>query len=60
MGKAEKRDAPYSRDYAMTLDEVAEIMGISKERVRQIECKALRKIKKRLEARGIRLEEWAR
>ena len=40
-------------DYAATLDEVAEVLGLSRERVRQIEGRALLKVRLALERRGI-------
>ncbi len=42
-----------SSDYHCSLDEVAQEMGLSRERVRQIEAIALEKMRKRLLAMGI-------
>lgn len=42
-----------SAQYAMTLEEIAQAMNITRERVRQIETKALRKLKFALHTRGI-------
>lgn len=39
-----------------TLSEIGRMMGISRERVRQIESIAIKKLKVRLEKRGIRYE----
>jgi biotin operon repressor len=41
----------------MSLEEIADIMGITRERVRQIEQKALFKLRKRLRAKGIKPED---
>lgn len=38
---------------AMTLEEIAEIFGTSRERIRQIEVMALRKLRARLRMKGI-------
>jgi len=45
------RDRP-PRNEPMTLEAVAHTMGITRERVRQIEATALRKLKHRLRERG--------
>lgn len=41
-----------------TLSEVAQSLGITKERARQIEAQALAKVRKALKARGITEQEW--
>lgn len=42
-----------SDQYHYTLDEIAKELGITRERVRQIECKALKKLRAGLEAEGL-------
>lgn len=46
-------------DYKATLAEVAEALGVTTERVRQIEANALHKVRRALEARGFDAREWA-
>lgn len=41
----------------MTLEEIADMMGITRERVRQIEKKALAKLRIRLRKRGLELDD---
>lgn len=41
----------------MTLEEIADIMGVTRERVRQIEAKALRKLRRRLALEGLTLDD---
>lgn len=41
----------------MTLEECGVVMGVTRERVRQIEKAALIKLRARLEARGFKLED---
>ena len=50
------RTAPTQR--SMTLEEIADIFGTSRERIRQIEQMALRKIRGRLRAKGIDLKDY--
>ncbi len=53
-----KRDAGLkSHDYALTLEEVGRQLGISHERVRQLENRALAKAKEILEKRGFTLQD---
>ena len=51
----EKRDM-IPRVY-MTLEEVAEVLGMSRERVRQIEKEALSKLKKAFTSKGLTFED---
>ena len=46
-----------SRHTGMTLEEVAELLGCTRERVRQIEARALMKMRKRLRLRGINADD---
>jgi RNA polymerase primary sigma factor len=39
----------------MTLESIGQRLGVTRERVRQIEASALQKLRRRLEARGV---EW--
>lgn len=52
----EKRDQ--LKDPFMTLQEIADTMGVSREMVRQIEQSALRKCRKRLRAMGIEPQDF--
>lgn len=47
-----RKSVPYA-GRAMTLDQISQEMGITKERVRQIEKKALEKLNAKLHAMGI-------
>lgn len=46
------------KDPFMTLQEIADLMGMSRERVRQIEQNGLRKMKKVLASKGITAEDF--
>ena len=46
-----------SMEPAMTLDQVAAELGVSRERVRQIENKALKKLRAALDERGITADD---
>jgi RNA polymerase nonessential primary-like sigma factor len=39
---------------ALTLQEIADTMSLTRERVRQIEAKALTKLRKKMQAKGIK------
>jgi DNA-directed RNA polymerase sigma subunit (sigma70/sigma32) len=39
---------------ALTLEEIADAMNLTRERVRQIEAKALTKLRKKMQAKGIK------
>lgn len=47
-----------SCDYAMTLEEVGQALGVSRERVRQLENRALAKARVILHRRGYSLEDF--
>lgn len=46
------------RSRPLTLQEVGDALGVTRERARQIEVKALSKLKKRLLARGYVIEDF--
>ena len=46
------------RDKTMTIEQVAEAMGLSKARVRQIEVQALQKLRRMLRQRGLDLSDF--
>lgn len=52
------RNPAMTREPFMTLEEIADRMGMSRERVRQIEESALRKCRKRLRALGVSAEDF--
>lgn len=57
MKKPYEKRAEIQNPY-MTLQEIADIMGMSRERVRQIEQSGLKKMRKRLRALGIEPEDF--
>jgi len=56
-GGGRKPTSPTVNDRYMTLEEIAEIMGCTRERIRQIEQRALMKLRKRLRLKGINPED---
>lgn len=56
-GGGRKPESPTVNDRHMTLEEIAEIMGCTRERIRQIEQRALMKLRKRLRLKGINPED---
>lgn len=57
-GGGRKPDFPIKGDDRnMTLAEIAEILGTSRERVRQIEQRALMKLRRKLRAMGLKPED---
>ena len=57
-GGGRKREIPIKADdRAMTLQEIADILGTSRERVRQIEQRALGKLRRKLRAMGYKPED---
>ena len=57
---ADNPDAPRLRDNGVTLDEMALVLGVSNERVRQIEVAALTKCRRWCDRHGFRLEDLLR
>ena len=55
MKKTKKQERIHLQNGDMTLDEIARMLGISKERVRQIETAALRKLKRPEVAKKLRV-----
>jgi len=53
----EPRAKKMTLEMNMTLEEIADIMGLTRERVRQIEKKALAKMRIRLMERGLELSD---
>ncbi len=58
LGDSERPDRTAPTQRSMTLEEIADIFGTSRERIRQIEQMALRKIRGRLRAKGINLKDY--
>ena len=56
-GGGRKPTSPTVDERHMTLAEIAEILGTSRERVRQIEQRALGKLRRRLRAMGYKPED---
>lgn len=56
-GGGRKPTSPTVDDRYMTLQEIAEIMGCTRERVRQIEQRALGKLRRRLRAMGYKPDD---
>ena len=56
-GGGRKPTSPTADDRQMTLQEIADILGTSRERVRQIEQRALGKLRRKLNALGYNSED---
>jgi len=56
-GGGRKPTSPTVADRNMTLQEIADILGTSRERVRQIEQRALGKLRRKLSAMGYKPED---
>ena len=56
-GGGRKPTSPTVSDRYMTLQEIADILGTSRERVRQIEQRALGKLRRKLNAMGYKPED---
>jgi len=46
-------------NFEMTFEEIAEEMGISKQRAHQIYSKAMKKVRSNIERRGLNLDEFS-
>lgn len=57
-GGGRKPTSPTVNERYMTLEEIADIMGCTRERVRQIEQRALMKLRRKLRAMGIKPEDF--
>jgi transcriptional regulator with XRE-family HTH domain len=56
-GGGRKPTSPTVDDRHMTLQEIADILGTSRERVRQIEQRALGKLRRKLNAMGYKADD---
>lgn len=56
-GGGRNEDSPTVNDRAMTLQEIADILGVSRERARQIEQRALAKLRRRIRAMGYEADD---
>lgn len=56
-GGGRKPESPTVDDRHMTLQEIADVIGTSRERVRQIEQRALRKLRRRLIGMGYKPDD---
>ncbi len=54
----DKKKAPPRPVEPMTLEECGQVFGVTRERIRQIEAKALRKLRNRLRAQGKELSDF--
>jgi hypothetical protein len=54
----ERKKPPRCEVYFMTCREVAKVLGISHQRVEQIEKSALRKVRRALEAEGLDIDDF--
>lgn len=55
LGGERQRHVPMGMN--MTLEEIADMMGITRERVRQIEKRALQKLRRKLNSYGLTLDD---
>lgn len=56
--RAKRKDNEITNQTTYTLEEVAEMMGVTRERIRQIQQKALMKIRRKLSREGKNLNDF--